>query len=321
MLVAIKGEGNHRNVMYCLSCNRTFVSGESAEPASLAYYFSRHRCEDHVRGTSKLKGKPRGSGKKGTAMTTHLSAHLSAVGGAGTVTHSGPSVTVDEEFLLSKYKELGKTIEYLYDDDCNLRVKDSVELVFAKAFKAEAIFEKNKELAAQLASVASVTPVASSMDAGMVLLMLKSDPNLTKFIDEQDTLKRQQAMNPLNFGEDEEGEVVVYTPLEVLRQIAEIAKKANFIRGQSDSFKEQARKKIDDLERALGEATKKIKDLDTERASYQKELRETDDALRLHRDAVKRLTERLSQVADAAPTAPVSVPPGDEAPLAGCKSE
>ena len=41
-------------------------------------------------------------------------------------------------------------------------------------------------------------------------------------------------------------------------------------------------------------------------------------------DSIKRLNrkpKKLSPVADAAPTAPVSVPPGDEAPLSGCKSE
>lgn len=70
ILVAIKNEGNPRNVMYCLTCNRTCVSGDSAEPPSLAATFSKHDCSDHVRGPSKQRGIIRGPRKKTEAMTT-----------------------------------------------------------------------------------------------------------------------------------------------------------------------------------------------------------------------------------------------------------
>ena len=68
LLVAIKNEGNPRNVMYCLSCNRTYVSGDSAEPQSLAATFSKHDCSDHVRGPSKRKGLILGPRKKDGVM-------------------------------------------------------------------------------------------------------------------------------------------------------------------------------------------------------------------------------------------------------------
>ena len=124
-----RGGESPTSVGHCFLCH-TFIEKETYKTIELAV--AAHVCNPEL---GKERAKRSG---------THLSAHLPATGGAGTVTHSGPSVTVDEEFLLSKYKELGKTIEYVYDDDCNLRVKDSVELVFAKAFKAEDIFEKNK---------------------------------------------------------------------------------------------------------------------------------------------------------------------------------
>jgi hypothetical protein len=69
ILVAIKNEGNPRNVMYCLSCNRTCVSGDSAEPQSLAATFAKHDCSDHVRGPSKRRGLILGPRKKAEGMT------------------------------------------------------------------------------------------------------------------------------------------------------------------------------------------------------------------------------------------------------------
>ena len=69
VLVAIKGEGNPRNVMYCLECQTMLTWHELPEPRDASRIFAQHTCSDYKRPPSKLKGLKLTPKKEETTMT------------------------------------------------------------------------------------------------------------------------------------------------------------------------------------------------------------------------------------------------------------
>jgi hypothetical protein len=295
-----RGKESPTSVGHCFVCH-TFFEREG-------YKTIEEATAAHVCNPSLGKERAKRSG-------THLTAHLPAVGGAGTVTHLGPHVTVDEEFLLKKYKEHGKSFEYEYTEDCVVDVRESLDLVFEKAFKYPSALETTKKLAAELASRASTMPVTSINPAAEVLQQLKQDSKFLKFVTEQDELKRQQAL--LAHDDDDDTEPFIYTEMEVIKQFVSDAKKVPLIQRQKKASDEKAH----ELEKLIGAGLSEKLAQEKYIQKMERELSEANECLRQHRDAIKYLTEKLSRAEDAVRAAPVNAPQDSAAPSVGCTTE
>ena len=220
-----------------------------------------------------------------------------ASAGVGTTTPTtpaGPVVAVDEAFLQSKYKELGKTFEYPYNDDCSVNVVEAVERIFREAFRVEGLLENNRKMAAELTAARSAAPTTTGMDAGTILTMLKSDGTLRAFVTQQEELKREAAANPIVLDDDEEPDVTPYDPFDVIKQLAHDAKRLSGVRKQMDTMRAENASAVIALEGQLAQMKQQTFRLQQELASYQKDLSASQQTYRAQEAELKRLRRRTS---------------------------
>ena len=129
ILVAIKGEGNPRNVMYCLECNATRI-WKGVEPRDASKTFSCHKCDK--RGESKLKGRILSP----TQMAT-------TGGGSAAAPSRGDGIWLDESIyaeLRTRFPAMG--LHYITDDTGKFNAKAMMLSLAAAAQRLDDIVDK-----------------------------------------------------------------------------------------------------------------------------------------------------------------------------------
>jgi chromosome segregation ATPase len=245
-----------------------------------------HSCSDKI-------GKERA--KRGPMVTP-----AGGAGEAATVRPvvTGPTVTINEEYLRHKYILHGKKLEYPYNEDCSIKVEEAVDKVFEQAFRVEDLVKSIRQLTTDLKTAQEAAPTTSrAADPELILLMLKANKKYAAHISRLEEEKKQQAIKAAETN-DEEGEPPLpYSPFDVIEQLVYDSKKFVTSEKQAEQrfreYSDTASKQIIELEGHVAKLDQANFQLQTELNRQSRQMTEWSSALDQHRAEIKRLQSLL----------------------------